>query len=316
MAEPECDDAGIDTGVEQSHRGRVPQDMGGNVFIGQARTARGGGAGVDGDAVFDGVSTEALAGAPGENHWRVGGASFLLPIAQRSDCFGGQRGDAVFPSLAAAGQVSAGAEVDIAHGEAEHLRDTESGLDGDEQESVVAPPGPGVAIRRCEQSFAFLVVEIIDKVTINALRRDCQHTGEAGGMFGMAKGRVTEQAVNPAESGVSGPGAIAAVLLQVVQEVCDVRGIEVVPLQRRRRHLVLVGGEDQQQAHRVTVGGDGVTAGILLSDQAVGEKRLQGGIDARHDRSSYADRRPAAAAMSSGEADKYQYVAAGSTCPR
>ena len=43
MAEPECDDAGIDTGVEQSHRGRVPQGMGGDVFIGQARTARGGG---------------------------------------------------------------------------------------------------------------------------------------------------------------------------------------------------------------------------------------------------------------------------------
>jgi len=48
VAEPECDDIGIDTGVEQSHRGRVPQDMGGDVFIGQARTARGGGAGMDG----------------------------------------------------------------------------------------------------------------------------------------------------------------------------------------------------------------------------------------------------------------------------
>ena len=154
-----------------------------------------------GGAVFDGVSAEALASAPGEDPWCVGGASFLFPITQRSDCFGGQRGDAVFSSLAAAEHVSAGAEVDIAHSEAGHLRDAQSGLDGDEQESVVAPPGPGVAIRRCEQSFAFLVVEITDKVTINALQRDCQHTGKAGGMFGMAKGRVTEQAVDPAESG-------------------------------------------------------------------------------------------------------------------
>lgn len=73
----ERDEAGIDTGVEQSHRGRVSQDMGGDVFIGQGWTAGGGGAGMDGEAVFDGVSAEALAGAPGENHWCAGGASVI-----------------------------------------------------------------------------------------------------------------------------------------------------------------------------------------------------------------------------------------------
>ncbi len=66
-----------------------------------------------------------------------------------------------------------------------------------------------------------------------------------------------------------------------------------------------------------------MAAGLELPHQPVGEERLQGGSEQRHDcpsreapaRSTWAWSRCAASAISSGDADRYQYVEAGPECP-
>ena len=79
---------------------------------------------------------------------------------------------------------------------------------------------------------------------------------------------------------------------------------------------VRLGGERQEQPPGVAVGGDGLRAGMPLPGQPVGEERLQVGGERGHGRSSHAPSRCPAAAISSGDAVRYQYVAFGSAWPR
>ena len=75
----------------------------------------------------------------------------------------------------------------------------------------------------------------------------------------------------------------------------------------------LLRGEDDQHLERVAVGGDRVAAGLALQRQPVGEERLQGGGEGGHDSPfRWACSRSPASAISSGAADKYQYVCLGS----
>jgi hypothetical protein len=76
------------------------------------------------------------------------------------------------------------------------------------------------------------------------------------------------------KSRVPGPGAAAALVLEVVQERCDKGCVEVVEVQHRGRGSGARGGEGQQHPPRVAVAGDGLRAGVALPGQPVGEERL------------------------------------------
>jgi hypothetical protein len=67
----------------------------------------------------------------------------------------------------------------------------------------------------------------------------------------MAQGRVGEEGVDRREPGVAGPGAVAAVCLQVLQERGDRRGVEVGDAERARGFPGPGGGEAEQQPERV-----------------------------------------------------------------
>jgi len=75
-----------------------------------------------------------------------------------------------------------------------------------------------------------------------------------------------------------------------------------------RRRAGLGVHEGEQQAQGVAVGGDGPRAGLTLLGEAVGEERLQGRRDQRHERAAdhAVSWRAAASANSSGAADRYQ----------
>jgi len=97
----------------------------------------------------------------------------------------------------------------------------------------------------------------------------------------------------------------------------DQRRIELVDIQLARFRPGPLDRELKQQAERQAIRGDRVLAGAALGDQPVCEISL-------HRRGERAHLTPpnlswtllAASAISSGEADKYQYVSAGLTCPR
>ena len=95
------------------------------------------------------------------------------------------------------------------------------------------------------------------------------------------------------------------------------RGVDVVDVQLDGGFPVAARGEAQQQPEGVAVGGDRVRAGLALGQQPLGEERLQGGSERAHGRSPrVAPGAPRPVAMSSGAAERYQYVEDGSTWPR
>ena len=70
----------------------------------------------------------------------VGG--FAQPAAEYRDGLLGQRRDPFLSAFADRPDVRAGTELRVGAGEAEQLGDAQSGLDGREQQRVVAPAGP------------------------------------------------------------------------------------------------------------------------------------------------------------------------------
>ena len=66
------------------------------------------------------------------------------------------------------------------------------------------------------------------------------------------------------EPGVAGPGAVAAVCFEVVQEIAGQRGVQVAEVKLAGLLSGPPGGEGEQQAPGVAVGGDGVRAGVAL----------------------------------------------------
>ena len=118
--------------------------MGCRVLDAKGRASGGGGSCVPRDQVFDRVAAERGAAAGGEERIAGAATAFLHPDFQ--DCHGlfGQWRRPLFPALAVASDVGAGAELDVLVAQAGELGDPQAGLGGDIEQGVVPPPGPGV----------------------------------------------------------------------------------------------------------------------------------------------------------------------------
>src|SRR3954453_16642898 len=135
-------------------------------------------------------------------------------------------------------------------------------------------------------------------------------------MLGMAEGGVAEERADGGEARVAGAHAVAAFLLEVVQEAADERGVEVGQVELTGLFAGAVLRVAQHQPPGVTVGGDGIGAGMGLVDQPLGEERFQGRGEVAHEPAPMPrSRRSAARASSSGTAERYQKVWAGLVCP-
>ncbi len=238
--------------------------------------------------------------------WRA--CAFGKPPAQGGGGAGGQRGDPVFAALAVAGGVGAGAEVDVAAGQGGEFGGPQPGLDGEGDPGVVTPPGAGGPVGGGQQRLGFGVGEEGDDRLVGPLGRDGQDAFDVGGVLGVAQRRVGEQGVDRGQPGVACGDAVAALVLDVVEERGDHRGVQVGDVKPAGQGPGGGGGEAEQQPQRVPVSGDGVRAGPPLGGQPLGEERLDGGGDRGHRGSPglLSPRRRAASASSSGAACRYQ----------
>jgi hypothetical protein len=87
------------------------------------------------------------------------------------------------------------------------------------------------------------------------------------GVLGVAQRGETEERVHGGQTGITGGHAVCSHLLQMLEERPDQRGVEVSEVEGNwclSRPLL---GERQQQPERVTVRGDGMSAGPSLSEQ-------------------------------------------------
>jgi hypothetical protein len=79
-------------------------------------------------------------------------------------------------------------------------------------------------------------------------------------LLGVFERSEAVEGVDRPEPGVAGPGAVAPVLLEVVEERADQRRVEIVDVQLERLLAGLLLREAKQQPERVAVGGDRLRA--------------------------------------------------------
>jgi hypothetical protein len=98
-----------------------------------------------------------------------------------------------------------------------------------------------------EQCGGFGLGEGGDELAVEPLGRDGRDPLDDGCALKVAQGRVAEQGVDRGEPGVAGADAVAALVLQVVEERAGQRGVEVGDLQAGGLFPGLAGGEGQEQ---------------------------------------------------------------------
>jgi hypothetical protein len=98
---------------------------------------------------------------------------------------------------------------------------------------VVAPPGPGGAVRGGQQRVELRFGEEGDERPLEALWRDREDALDRGGVLGMTKRRVAEQRADCRQASVARPDAVCALALEVIEEGADQRRVEIVDLKRR-----------------------------------------------------------------------------------
>ena len=117
VAEPESNDGDVVAGVEETHRGCVPERVSRDVFGSERRAGSGGNTDDVSDAVFDGVAAERLACRRCEQGTDWGSRVLDEPcLDDCSDCWC-ERCAAFLSAFADGVHVGAGAEVDVLAGE-------------------------------------------------------------------------------------------------------------------------------------------------------------------------------------------------------
>jgi hypothetical protein len=262
----------------------------------------------------DGVAAEPPSG-PGREQ-RVAGLSGSFAEPQPQERLGGAgEGDgSVLSSFAFAVDARAGPEPDVLAVQAGEFGDAQAGLDGQQHQVTVSPPFPASLIGRGEQRVDLGGGQERHDPLVAAFGGNREHALDEQCMLGMAQRGVGEQRADRGQPQVPGPGAVAPLVFEMVQERRDGGGVQVVPVEFGGRLAGVLVHEGEQQAHGVAVGGDGLRAGLTLLEEPVGEERLQRRRGKRHDRAARhaVSCRAAASVSSSGAADRYQYVYAGS----
>jgi hypothetical protein len=180
-------------------------------------------------------------------------------------------------------------------------------LDRDGEQRVVATTDPGVWVGNGEDRLDLLFGQERNDVAIEPFLWDRQDPRDQIGVFGVLERGEPEQRMDRGQAGVAGSYAVAPLVFQVGEERSDRRGIEVGEVQARRRELLCVGDESEEQPERITVGGNGGRADLPLGQEAVGEELLQSGSEGAHGSSPRnSSRRLPTMAKSSGAASRYQ----------
>lgn len=97
------------------------------------------------------------------------------------------------------------------------------------------------------------------------------------GMCRFIEGRVPEECVQRRKTVVARPGAVAPVEFEVLEEIAQEGGIEILQTEVGRRPSKVLCGETQQQAEGVPIAGHRMRTRAELSEQSIREETLEVG---------------------------------------
>jgi hypothetical protein len=199
----------------------VTQDVGVDAFFEQGRAGLRGDFDVGAEALGDGVAAEAPSGAGAEQRIARPSGAFLQPGAQQLLNGTVERDGALFAALSLAADRCTVAERDVRAVQACEFGDTQAGLDGQGQHGLVAPAFPASRIRCRQQRVAFIGGQEGDGPLVEPLGRDVQDAGDEQGMLWVLERGEGEQGADRGQADVAGPGAVAALVLQMIEERRD-----------------------------------------------------------------------------------------------
>ncbi len=147
---------------------------------------------VGADSKCDGVAAEPPPGAGGEQ-WIAGASGSLgKPDPQQGfDCTG-EWDSSLFAALAFAADAGAGAEGDVTAVQADELGDTQTGLDGKQQQHLISPTLPSGPVRGGDEGVNFGRSQECHDPFVEPFRRNRQHPLDEHGVLGVAQCRVGE----------------------------------------------------------------------------------------------------------------------------
>ena len=265
VTEPKGNHGAVDAFLEQFHGSGVTEHMRRDLLSFQRRAVLPCRSGMLGHEPFDRVAAQGSAAVGGKHRIFRLGTLPLKPVTEHGDGVATKRRRAVLSALSFAAQMGAVADDDVLAPQPNELRDSEPGLDGDQKEGSVSTPDPCRWIRSGEQSLDLCPVEELDGLALEALAGHRQDTLADEGVGGFRQRHVTEEGMDRGQAGVAGPSTVAAVGLDVLEELADEGRIEIFDEQIGGRLAESLGREVQQQPERVAVSSDGVGACVPLA---------------------------------------------------
>src|SRR5579864_3393976 len=152
--------------------------------------------------------------------------------------------------------MSAGPEIHVSPTERCDFAVAESGLNGDEQQSLVSSSDPGTGIRSRYQCCGLFVGQKFDRPACKTLRRKGQDTLTLQGHVRFMNGYELEERVQSGQAVISSPRTVATLVFEVIEEFEHECDIEILHAQLGRHPFEALCREPEQQAEGVPVGRD------------------------------------------------------------
>src|SRR6266498_3463323 len=171
--------------------------------------------------------------------------------------------------------MSADAERHVLASERRQLGDAQARLDGNQEERAISPSDPGGVVRAVQNCLDFLVVKERHDAALESFARDSEDALAEERMRRIREGDVSEEGMERRESCVAAASGIAAVLLEMVEELAEEGGVEIGDREAGGGATETLGREAQKQTESVAIGCHRVWARAPLLEQAGGKEGLQ-----------------------------------------
>src|ERR1035437_2177030 len=171
----------------------------------------------------------------GREEWiAVGASPFSEPDFQNLERCLSQRCTALLSPLALTADVSSCSGHNIATAEADEFRRSQACLEGNDEDDMVATPGPCGAIGRGQQRIHLLTIQELHRPPHIALARHGQDSLAMKHVRGLAHGHEPEEGPDCGKTDIAAAGAITAFAFDVGEEVAHNGGVYIFYPQLRR----------------------------------------------------------------------------------
>ncbi len=155
-------------------------------------------------------------------------------------------------------------------------------MDSEGEQCVVTSTDPGVGVGCGEERVDLVGSEVAHGGLVLTLGRHGEHALDQLGVFGVSQGGIAEERTDRGQAGVAGGHAVVAVAFKMGQEGGDQGRVQVGEIELGRCRAGVLAGEAEQETERVSVGGNGVGAGVALGGEPIGEERFDRRGDGAH----------------------------------